>query len=344
MRDVVKTNVKREQNSKRTRRRKTNVKLYVFVILVLSLGLGVLLSVTLLFNIDKISIVGDQVDYSQENIIKASGVKIGDNLVRLDAKEVRKRILSSMVFVEDAKLDKKYPDTLEISLVKCVESACVEYEDGFMVISKQGKILEKTDKARDGLLLIKGFQPKGFDPGEFIESEDPQKSDIYHDIMDAIDKYSDTKVTQVDMTDKYSIVVSYDGRIDFKMGNSNEISYKMNLANTVLQDLDKDKTGTMIMVGSNQISFRNSTDSKGSKRDSSGRIPIEQDKLPAVTETQSQQDEQVQEGEGDNGYVPQEQQWDEGAVDEGGEWADENAGWDEVPQEQQWEEPQGEFE
>ena len=70
MRDVVKTNVKREQNSKRTRRRKTNVKLYVFVILVLSLGLGVLLSVTLLFNIDKIMIVGDAVDYSEENIIK----------------------------------------------------------------------------------------------------------------------------------------------------------------------------------------------------------------------------------------------------------------------------------
>ena len=334
MRDVVKTNVKREQNSKRTRRRKRNVKLYVFVILVLSLGLGVLLSVTLLFNIDKITIIGDEVDYSEENIIKASGVKIGDNLVRLDAQEVRKKILASMIFVEDAKLDKKYPDTLEISLVKCVESACVECEDGYMVISKKGKLLEKTDKAKKNLMVIKGFEPKDFKPGEFIESNDEQKTAIYHDIMDGIEKYNETPVTSIDMTDKYSIIINYDNRIDFKMGNSNEIAYKMNLANTVLHDLDKDKTGTMIMVGANQISFRNSTDGKSNKRDSSGRIPIENDKLPDATEA-TEAAEQGEEGAMDE-YMPDEE-WNDDTAEDGGEWAEEPQDeWEETPDDGEW--------
>ena len=337
MRDVVKTNVKREQNSKRTRRRKRNVKLYVFVILVLSLGLGVLLSVTLLFNIDKINIIGDEVDYSEENIIKASGVKIGDNLVRLDAQEVRGKILASMIFVEDAKLDKKYPDTLEISLVKCVESACVECKDGYMIISKKGKLLEKTDKAKKDLLVIKGFEPKDFKPGEFIESTDEQKTNIYHEIMEGIEKYKDTPVTMVDMTDKYSIIINYDNRIDFKMGNSNEIAYKMNLANTVLHDLDKDKTGTMIMVGANQISFRNSTDGKNSKRDSSGRIPIENDKLPGATEATESAEEGADDGAEDAGqeYTPDEE-WSEDTAEEG-EWSEEPQDeWEESSDEGEW--------
>ncbi len=339
MRDVVKTNVKREQNSKRTRRRKRNVKLYVFVILVLSLGLGVLLSVTLLFNIDKITIVGDEVDYSEENIIKASGVKIGDNLVRLDAQEVRGKILASMIFVEDAKLDKKYPDTLEISLVKCVESACVECKDGYMIISKKGKLLEKTDKAKKDLLVIKGFEPKEFKPGEFIESTDEQKTNIYHEIMEGIEKYKDTPVTMVDMTDKYSIIINYDNRIDFKMGNSNEIAYKMNLANTVLHDLDKDKTGTMIMVGANQISFRNSTDGKNSKRDSSGRIPIENDKLPGATEATENAEEVAEDGQQE--YAPAEE-WSEDTADDGGEWSEEPQDeWEENSEDGGWAEEDG---
>ncbi|MBQ8435461.1 MAG: cell division protein FtsQ, partial [Oscillospiraceae bacterium] len=66
MNDVVKTNVKRDQNSKRVRRRNRNKALYIFLVLILVLGIGVLLSVTLLFNIGKINIKGE-VDYSDEN-------------------------------------------------------------------------------------------------------------------------------------------------------------------------------------------------------------------------------------------------------------------------------------
>ncbi len=40
------------------------------------------------------------------------------------------------------------------------------------------------------------------------------------------------------------------------MGNSNDISYKLDLAATVLNDLSGDKEGYMTMIGSNQISFR----------------------------------------------------------------------------------------
>ena len=57
MRDVVKTNVKRNQNSKRARRRRRNVPLYCFLVIILVLGIGILLSVTLFFNINKIDAV-----------------------------------------------------------------------------------------------------------------------------------------------------------------------------------------------------------------------------------------------------------------------------------------------
>ena len=113
MRDVVKTNVRRNQNSKRTRRRRRHSSMYFFLILILVLGIGVLLSVTLFFNINKIDVKGN-VDYSSQDIINVSGIGIGDNMVRLDAAKAEQNILNSMVYIEEADISKHYPDTLEI--------------------------------------------------------------------------------------------------------------------------------------------------------------------------------------------------------------------------------------
>lgn len=101
MRDVVKTNVKREQNSKRRRRRRRHLSFYFFLVIILVAGIGVLLSVTLLFNIKNIVVKGD-VDYTDEDIIRVSGIGYGDNLVRLDSKKASESILSSMIFIEKA--------------------------------------------------------------------------------------------------------------------------------------------------------------------------------------------------------------------------------------------------
>lgn len=281
MRDVVKTNVRREQNSKRVRRRKKHKSLYIFIVLILVLGIGILLSVTLFFNISKINVKGD-VDYSRENIIQVSGIKRGDNLVRFDAKGAEQRILSSMIYIEDANIQKKYPDTIEINLTKCVPSANVKYDDGYILISKRGKILESAKEMISDNFTIIGLEPASFKEGEYVKSSDDQKTKIYLEIIEALSKIEDNKAVSVDITDKYSIIINYDNRIKFEMGNGNDISYKIKLADTVLKDLDDDKKGKMIMIGANQISFRSegSVTGNSSNGGDSKKVPINQDDLP----------------------------------------------------------------
>ncbi len=294
MRDVVKTNVRREQNSKRTRRRKKNMSLYVFLIFILVAGIGVLLSVTLLFNIKKINIKGD-VDYLDDTVKQASGLKIGDNLVRLDAKNAEQKILSSLVYIEDADINKKYPDTLEINLKKCVPAANLEYDGGFLLVSKKGKILEIAKEADANIFTVKGFEPKDTEQGGYVQSTDEKKTKIYNEIVDAIIKYNIDNVVSIDMTDKYAIVINYDNRVNFELGNSNDIAYKIKLADTVLKDMDGDKKGTMVMVGANQISFRTDETGMGSKsQNNNKKIPINSEDLPeGYTEPESNEDENI---------------------------------------------------
>ena len=273
MRDVVKTNVKREQNSKRRRRRRRHLSFYFFLVIILVAGIGVLLSVTLLFNIKNIVVKGD-VDYTDEDIIRVSGIGYGDNLVRLDSKKASESILSSMIFIEKAEIDKQYPDTLVINVSRCIATADIEYDGGYLIVSANGKILDKSDTRSEELLLVQGFEPADETPGTYLKSIDSQKDGIFYELFDSIKSDNDHEIV-------------------FDMGNSNDISYKLDLAATVLNDLSGDKEGYMTMIGSNQISFRDKSDAE---KKSSNKIPIKEEDMPlteAVTEPDNSEGEDL---------------------------------------------------
>lgn len=255
MRDVVKTNVKRDENRKRKRRRKRHTTLYFFLVVLLVMGIGILLSVTLFFNVKTINVTGD-VDYTNEDIIKMSGIKIGDNLIRLDTQRASDGIMLSMIYIESATIDKQYPGNIEIKVKKCVPTAVLECESGYLVISESGKILEKKSDAADDLFMIKGYKTLFEKPGEYISAEDSHVTEIVSEILKESSKYKEHKITSVDVSDKFDIKLIYENRITFKIGNSNDIAYKLNLAGTVLDKIGKNKKGVMTMAGSNQISFR----------------------------------------------------------------------------------------
>ena len=289
MRDVVKTSVDRKRNSKRTRRRRRSMGAYYFLVLLLVAGIGVALSLTLFFNIDTIKVKGES-DYQPEDIIKNSGIKNGDNLIRLDAEESSQKIIRSLIMVENVKINKKFPDTLEITVEKCVPTVGIEFENGYLITSASGKILEQTESMPEGLVKIEGFEPKLTEPGTALESEDKTKNKIFSEFLDNMQENENNIIVSVNMEDKYSIQVNFDDRITFDMGNSNDIKYKLELAESVLADLSEDKEGYMMMVGNNQISFRNKSDVAQKDDD---KIPISEEDMPDDSMLESINDSRI---------------------------------------------------
>ena len=279
MRDIVKTNVKREQNRKRKRRRRRHRGFYVFLTIILVIGIGVLLSMTLLFNVKTIEVNGD-VDYNKEDIIRMSGINVGDNLVRLDSNKAEQGILSTMIYIESAEVDKQYPKKIAINVTKCIPTANIACEDGYLLVSAKGKILEKTEEKTGGLLLIEGFEPESETLGTFLKSKDSQKDSIAQRFLEISGREQIHKITSVDLSDKYEISIVYGNRITFEMGTSNDLDYKLDLASTVLDDVNEDKKGYMTMIGTNQISFR---EEEGIEKTENHKIPISEE-IVAMTE------------------------------------------------------------
>jgi len=259
MKDVEKTSVERQNSRKRIRRRKRKMNIYGLVVLLLALTAGVTISYTFLFNINEIRVSGQSDMYSAEEIVEASGIKKGDNLLRLDCEKSAQKILDDLLYVETAKVDRDFPSSLNITVSKCVPAFNVNYGDGTLLVSKKGKILADNGFITDGLPIIYGFDPADHTPGKVATSDNEHKKDAFFELISSMAAKDDDSILTVDMSDEYAIIVNYKNGMIFKMGNWKDVEYKLNLAETVMQDETvKGKKGYLTMIGTKQCSFRTS--------------------------------------------------------------------------------------
>ena len=274
--DVEKSNMQHETNARRTRRRKRGLSLYVFAVLILALGTSITLSMTLFFNIKTIRVTGIAENYKAEDIVAASGIQIGDNLVRLDKKAAEERALEALIKVETVTVHKQFPNTVEIEVQKCTPAYNVSYEFGTLIVSEHGRILENSMDPMPGLVKIVGYVPAETTPGKQIAGTEERMDKVFEGFRDLIYEGGlGVPIVEVDMSDFNDIMVNFDNRIKFDMGNWSEISYKISFAEQIIAEQPAEKEGYLIMVGRNQCAFRNKADYEASRRRAEQGLPEE---------------------------------------------------------------------
>ena len=99
----------RERYEKRLKIVKRNRKILSAVCIILGVIAVVLaLSMTVLFNISSIKITGTGTTYGEKEIVMASGLNVGDNIVRTNFNKVEERIEKRLPYVMDAAISKTF--------------------------------------------------------------------------------------------------------------------------------------------------------------------------------------------------------------------------------------------
>lgn len=256
MQDVEKTEIQRDTSARRRRRRNRMRPLYSLLVFVLVIGVGVALCMTVFFNIQTIEIAGESSEYTAEEIAQASGVHTGDNLMRLNQEEVQQNVLDRLIFVDNVRVEKEFPDVLVITVTPSEPAYNLVDESGTLQVSAAGKILKNGPETDVSLPTITGFDPQTREPGKMLTSNDSQKDQIFQTLSEVIAKGLEYPITEIDLTDKYDIVLTFDGRVEFSLGNWSEMEYKVAMAETVLGKISSDKVGYLTMIGDHQCSYR----------------------------------------------------------------------------------------
>lgn len=295
MRDVVKTDINRVQNSKRKRRRQRNNSIYYLLVLLLVLGVGITLSLTLLFNISEIEVVG-QSRYQIDEVTAATGLSKGDNLVKADVNEVHDNIMATLMYVDEVRVKKKFPDKMIIEVKPSVPTAMVEIDsEHYILLSETGKILEQLDSANRAVPIIKGYSPKPEIMTGIIKSDDEQKDKTLKEICRQITALNLYSMVDFDISDIYAISANYEDRISIRLGNSSELDYKLRYAMQILtEQLPTTKEGYLIFRANNQYQYVSREDMQKHIEEIAAASGIP---LPSETQMQISQDAQPQNSE-----------------------------------------------
>lgn len=244
----------RSATAQRKRRRGGNMSVY-WVMFVIILGIVfVILANTVLFNCASFETEGT-LRYTTDELIAASGLRVGDNLLHIKETEAEERIVAALDYIDTAEVKKIYPTKIMISVKEAEKWYCMESGGKTVCVSRKGKILDNNGD--DGLVLIRGYEPVSTDIGEWAQSQTEAKNTLPEQLLNAADAAGLSGITEVDITDRFSITAKIGSRITMKLGNAEELETKFRIADSIIKtQLSPNEEVVLKLDDTDKIAYR----------------------------------------------------------------------------------------
>jgi len=259
---MAKQNRKSSQSRRRRRRARRGGTPTVLVLLcVLVAMVAIITAMTIFFKVQSFTLTG-QTRYSKEELVEATGIQLGDNLILFDKFGAIDRIFDACPYLDTVQMRRRYPDEIEIIVTECVPIVMLEDlsaqipdpEDseknvsvggtGWWLLDKEGKLLERVHSAsHPELTRVTGItldKPQTGEKAKFLQ-EDAQKP-LFLLLNTAKDDGILQDIGGVDFSQQYDIRFDYLGRFQVKLGSTENLEKKLRC----LHDITENKLGSNV--------------------------------------------------------------------------------------------------
>ena len=245
------------RNSRRRRRpphragRFLGVYIFLSVILITAV---VVAGCIVFFKVNQFEVQGND-RYSKEQVVEASGVDTGDNLCLVDKSKTAANVIDNLPYVNTVNVRRSLPDTVVITVTETDAVAAVQGEDGWWLISVDGKLLEEQETAGDhvtvtGLPLV---SPKAGD-AITVEADYRLMRRSVIELLTAMQSRDHLdKLRSIRCEDDAQMVMDYDGRLQVRLLSDADYDYQVKMLEAVLEkyvnvNWTKEDTGTLDMT------------------------------------------------------------------------------------------------
>ena len=223
----------RRHNRRPSRRRGRFSGLYK-VLSVLLAAAAIIVACVVFFRVNTIQVEGN-VRYTAQEVIDASGINLGDNLIALPAGRVSAAIRAQLPYVEGVAIQRAYPDGLIIRVTERVAAASVASAEGRWLISAQGKLLEK-DNGSIRTVQITGLTAVGPYAGGMLQTEEGEALTLEYvkDLLAVLESQGMLEqCTALDCTGASSMTLEY-GIYRLCLPRGGDYGYYIQLAQSAL--------------------------------------------------------------------------------------------------------------
>ncbi|QCJ41974.1 cell division protein FtsQ/DivIB [Bacillus sp. S3] len=180
---------------KEQRRRKANRRLVLLLILFFSMIVVIAYSQSPLSHVKHITVIGNDV-YTDAELIKISGITTDTNIWNVKKSDISSK-LQDLSEIKQAKLQVKWPNTIEIQVKEHKRVAYLKQDTDYLPVMENGKILNDRNteiipinspilfKFKEGKVLDQMIKELEILPSEILNSiseihYSPKKTDRYH--------------------------------------------------------------------------------------------------------------------------------------------------------------------
>lgn len=233
---------KRALYEERLRKVKRNRRILAgVVVFIIAALIGVVLSLTVLFKITSVNVVKPGKIYGTQDIINASGLEIGDNILTTKFDDAEQRIEKILPYVLDAKISKNILGKVNITVTDDKAEVIFAANNGYALADVNGKVLEVLKEKPENCKykVLKTKKKANAVPGEEFKFINDAEKTLFNKICEALKKagiFDD--VTAIDFSEVTNIKIVYKDRLRIKVGNIDDIDRKLQSAIRVIADED----------------------------------------------------------------------------------------------------------
>ena len=197
---------------------------------------GLLLIVLPMFRVSSIRVVGASY-YSEEEIVEASGIKIGDEMLMLDREAVGNEIFEKLPYVNGVKMRRGF-NTVKITVEENTNLMYTEFVGKYYVLNRDFRVLNAVDDEAElqGFLRVELPEIARLGVGSQICFENEGLNTGYIlELLESLEKGSVlSRVSSVDVSKKYNVSYVMDGCCRVELGKVGDMSLKLTLVDEIL--------------------------------------------------------------------------------------------------------------
>ena len=229
-------------------------KLLCAVAVIVALTVGA----TVFFRVETVTVTGNQ-RYTQEEIVAASGIQLGDNLYSLNKVRIDRNLRTTLPYIGNLTINRALPSTIVITVTEWEAVAQVAvpgpeqvaaYQEAAgenavstaqepWLISVRGKLLEPAP-ADITAINVTGLTPLVPQAGSFLEVPEAEQTRLdaltgLLEVLETRELLSEVSSIRLEST---NLVARYAGRFDVKMRLNADFDYDARLMQSVRQQVE----------------------------------------------------------------------------------------------------------
>jgi len=246
---------------------------------VVAVVLAFVVGVSVFFKVETVMVFGVN-QYTANDILEASGIEIGDNLLTFSRARAGGKIIGTLPYVEKVRFGIKLPGTVNIEITEVeVGYAVADGQGDWWLVSSAGKVLEKLDTNAQGghtnLLGMKLDMPVVGAQAQALEEQQPEVDAEGNTIPVTVtaQKRLNTalniaqyleqigiigEAANVDVTELGDIRIQYGQKYRIELGDDSQLSYKIGILKAALADVMKNypyTTGSLSIADPQNITY-----------------------------------------------------------------------------------------